>query len=159
MEKIDNALAQSVHTPGKPGMNGWNKIKADGEHCQYSQAKQNLENSGYSFQHGQDYTAIREKADSHQSYMILVFQTINRYHPVNWLQKKANPCHFWVERGMIPPNGQHGKFHHNRQYLKGSLLAVNQKPTDLPAGAYRGGRIPVPTACFHGLATLCRLGR
>jgi hypothetical protein len=67
VEKIDNAGPQIVDTPGKPGMNRWNEIQAYGEHCQYCQAKQDLYNSGYSFQHRQDYTAFWEKADNHQS--------------------------------------------------------------------------------------------
>jgi hypothetical protein len=94
VEKIDNARPQIVDTPGKPGMNRWNEIQAYGEQYQNCQAEQDLHNSGYSFQHGQDYTAFWEKADSHQSYMIIVFQTLSGYHPAKWLQKKANPCHF-----------------------------------------------------------------
>jgi len=66
-EKIDNARPQVVNTPSQPGMNRRNEIQANGEQNQYYQAKQDLYNSGDSFQHGQDYTAIWEKSDSHQS--------------------------------------------------------------------------------------------
>ncbi len=60
VEKIDDAIAQVVQAPGKFGMDGRDEIQGDGQQRQGYQAEQDFYDTGGSFQHGQDYTALGE---------------------------------------------------------------------------------------------------